>query len=130
MLTTTLMYNKDMSCNFFCLIIYSLRRISKFLKSVKVSEKERKKKKSKTREICCDEVFVICPHQNSETPSVPCNSPKIVSPLKKWSPSNFDHFLDECLNCTIYYCFSKLPKFKSTTFFFFRYYYALSKKNT
>ena len=45
MLTTTLMYNKDMSCNFFCLIIYSLRRISKFLKY----ECCRKKKKKSER---------------------------------------------------------------------------------
>jgi len=94
-----------------------------------VSEKERKKKKSKTREICCDEVFVICPLQNSKK-NPPRNSIKVVSPLKKWFPSNFDHFLNECLNCTIYYCFSKLPKFKSTTFFSSTTIMRKAKKNT
>lgn len=81
MLTTTLMYNKDMSCNFFCLIIYSLRRISKFLKYECSQEK-------KIREICCDEVFVICPLQNSETPSVNPTPqlPKSCFPFKNVVP--------------------------------------------
>jgi hypothetical protein len=50
--------------------------------------KKKERKKSKTREICCDEVFVICPLQNSETPSVnpTPHLPKSCLPFKKVVP--------------------------------------------
>ena len=104
MLTTTLMYNKDMSCNFFCLIIYSLRRISKFLKY----ECCRKKKKKSER-------FVVMKYLWFLLYLEPLNSHLLRDPYPQmnFDPPPSDHY---CMNVLHEAVFSS-PKFKARLFF-------------
>lgn len=66
------------------IILFTAALNLKISQECKSEWKRKKEKKSKTREICCDEVFVICPLQNSKKPTL--QLPKSCLPFKKVVP--------------------------------------------